>query len=310
MSEPKRQHYVPRFYLANFCREDGRLWLRDTEKQQNRRDRPENVAVINHYYSVEKDGEHDNTIEKGLAELEAAAVPLISDLAAGKQLHIESKDIFSVYAAFQWLRVPDFERSVNKMGEHVIRRTMDVMFHDEEDVKKSLQEFSRKTGRVIEKGPKEMLKFLRSENLKIEIKRSLSLEMMLKQADTMANIFRQMDWLILHAKGDCSFVTSDNPLVLCPPKDFPKKAWYGYGIATPGCKKVFPLTQSSCLLMLDKGEAIFHQGASKAEVRGINRFLASQVCRFLFARDETLINNLKTIADEAGQKRDGRVTIN
>jgi hypothetical protein len=54
----------------------------------------------------------------------------------------------------------------------------------------------------------------------------------------------------------------------------------------------------------------FHQPASKAEVRGINRFLASQVSRFLFARDEALINSLKSIADEAGRTRDGRLTIN
>jgi Protein of unknown function (DUF4238) len=257
MSEPKRQHYVPRFYLANFCREGGRLWVRDTEKQQNRWDRPENVAVINHYYSVEREGKRDNTIEKGLAELEAAAVPLIAELAAGKQLPIESKDILSLYAAFQWLRVPDFQRGVDKVGAHMVRRTMDMMFRDEEDVKKSLEEFTRDTGQVIEKEPKDLLNLMRSENLEVEIKRSLSLEMMLKQADTFANMFRQMDWLVLHAGDECSFVTSDNPLVLAPPKDFPKKVWYGYGIATRGCKKVFPLTQSCCLLMLDKGDAIF-----------------------------------------------------
>ncbi len=65
MSEPKRQHYVPRFYLAGFCRDGERLWLRDGEKKQTRSDRPENAAVINHYYSLEKDGQRDNVIEKG-----------------------------------------------------------------------------------------------------------------------------------------------------------------------------------------------------------------------------------------------------
>jgi hypothetical protein len=148
---------------------------------------------------------------------------LIAELAAGEQLPIESKDILSLYAAFQWLRVPDFQRGVDKVGAHMVRRTMDMMFRDEEDVKKSLEEFTRDTGQVIEKEPKDLLNLMRSENLEVEIKRSLSLEMMLKQADTFANMFRQMNWLVLHAWGECSFVTSDNPLVLAPPKDFPQK---------------------------------------------------------------------------------------
>jgi hypothetical protein len=309
MSEPKRQHYVPRFYLANFAR-DGRLWVRDNEKLENRWDRPENLALINNYYSLEKDGQKDNTIEKGLAEIEAASVPLINELDGGKDLSIDSKDTLSMYAAFQWLRVPDFQRGVEKIGEHMVRQTMDMRFRDEEDVKKSLEEFTQKTGQVIEKDPKELLELLKPENLNVKIKRVLSLEMMLKQAETFANMFRQMDWLILHVNGGCSFVTSDNPLVLAPPTGFPRNSWYGYGIATKGCKKILPLTQSSCLLMLDKGDAVAHMNASKSEARGINRFVASQVTRFLFARDEALLNSLKSIADEAGRNRDGRLTIN
>lgn len=309
MSEPKRQHYVPRSYLAKFCR-DGRIWIRDAKKQENRRDRPENVAVINHYYSIEKDGKWDNAIEKGLAELEASALPLVNDLSVRKHLTVDSKYALSMYIAFQWLRVPDFEKSINKVGKHMIRQTLNVMFRDEEDVKKSLEDFTQETGKVIKAEPKKLLVLLREENLEIKIKRELSLDIMLKQANAFANMFQQMDWLVLHAKKECSFVTSDNPLVLAPPSNFPKNSLYGYGIATLGCKKIFPLTQACCLVMLDKGEAIAHHCASKSYIRSINQFLASRVCRFLFARDKELVDSLKSIADEASQNRDGRVTVN
>jgi hypothetical protein len=310
MSEPKRQHYVPRFYLAGFCRQGGRLWLRDGEKRQTRSDRPENVAVINHYYSVEKDGQRDNTIEKGFAELEGSTMPLIAALAAGEQLKQESKDNLSLYAAFQWMRVPDFQRGVDKIGEHFVRKTMNMMFQDVEDIKKSLEEFTAKTGEVVDVNPAKLLDMFQNDGIKVDIKRRLSLEMMLKQAEPMANYFRQMNWVILHAEGACSFVTSDNPLILVPPENFPRNSWRGCGIITPGCRKILPLTDSCCLMMLDRGDLIVHHKANRMDIRNINRNIAGHVSRFLFARDEALINNLGPLADEAAQNRDGRLTIN
>lgn len=310
MSEPKRQHYVPRSYLAGFCREGERLWLRDGEKQQTRNERPENVAVINHYYSVEKDGKRDNIIEKGLGEVENTAMPLIAELENGKQLNQESKDKVSLYAAFQWMRVPDFQRGVEKIAQHFLRLQMRTMFRDEEDVKKSVDEFTKETGQPMTVEPSRLLKLFKEDGLNVDIKRSLSLEMMLRQAEPMAGYFRQMNWMILHAEGDCSFVTSDNPLILSPPPNWPQNSWRGYGITTPGCGKILPLTQSCCVIMLDRGDLMIHRKSQRMEIRDLNRNIANHVTRFLFARDEALIDNLAPIADEAAKIRDGRLTIN
>jgi hypothetical protein len=310
MNEPKRQHYVPKSYLAGFCGESERLWLRDGEKRQTRNERPENVAVINHYYSVEKDGKRDNLIEKGLGDVESTAMPLIAELANGKQINQEAKNNLSLYTAFQWMRVPDYQRGVEKVGEHFVRKTMNMMFRNEEDVKESLNEFTKETGQVVDVAPAKLLEMFQNNGFKVDIKRSLSLEMMLKQVDPMANYFRQMNWVVLHAEGDCSFVTSDNPFVLVPPENFPRNSWRGCGILTPGSRKLLPLTQSCCLMMLDHGDLIVHRKAIRRDIRNINRNIALHVSRFLFARDEALIDNLALLADEAAQNRDGSLTIN
>lgn len=41
MPESKRQHYLPEFYLNNFCRE-GLLWVYDRERNEYR---PENGGI-------------------------------------------------------------------------------------------------------------------------------------------------------------------------------------------------------------------------------------------------------------------------
>lgn len=310
MSEPKRQHYIPKFYLAGFCRDGESLWIRDGEKKLTRSDRPENTAAINHYYSIDKDGQRDNSIEKGFSQLEGRAVSLIGSLVDGKQLPQESKDDLSLYAAFQWTRVPDFQRSVEKVAEHFLRQHMKMMFRNEEDVRKSLDEFAKETGQTVGVEPAKMLELFQGDGLNVDIKRILSLEMMLKQAEPMANYFRQMNWVILHAEGNCSFVTSDNPFILVPPENFPRNTWRGCGIITPGSRKILPLTQSCCLMMLDQGTAMVHHKVIKRDLRNINRNVALRISRFLFGRDETLINNLAPLADEAAQNRDGRFTIN
>jgi len=310
MSEPKRQHYVPRFYLAGFCRDGQSLWIRDGVKKLTRSDKPENTAAINHYYSLEKDGKRDNIIEKGFSQMEGLAMSLIGALVEGKQLDQEGRDNLSLYVAVQWMRVPDFQRGVEKIAEHFLRLQMRMMFRDEEDVKKSLDEFAKETGQTVGVEPAKLLELFQKDGLKVDIKRSLSLEMMLKQAEPMANHFRLMNWVILHAEGNCSFVTSDNPFVLVPPGNFPRNTWRGVGITTPGSRKLLTLTQSCCLMMLDPGTAMVHHRVSRTDLRNINRNIALHVTRFLFGRDEALINNLAPLADEAAEKRDGSLTIN
>jgi hypothetical protein len=63
-------------------------------------------------------------------------------------------------------------------------------------------------------------------------------------------------------------------------------------------------------MMLDQGSAMVHQKVIKRDLRNINRNVALRLTRFLFGRDEAIINNLAPLADEAAQNRDGRLTIN
>jgi hypothetical protein len=123
----KKHHYVPQGYLANFCNE-GRLWVRDCEKKENRRQRTEEVAAINHYYSIYRDGKHDPQLENDFAGLEALALPIINAIHQSADLSRRDKSVLSIYAAIQWLRVPDYQRTIEKpLEQHALGQAPEMI---------------------------------------------------------------------------------------------------------------------------------------------------------------------------------------
>lgn len=140
MNRPKRNHYLPQFYLKNFCN-NGKLWVYDRENKQYRNQTPVNTAVQSHYYSFEDEkGDKNTDIEKGLSKIEGETGPIISKLNNREQITDKEKGILSVFIAFLMNRVPDFEKSVNVVNEHLVKQMIDLMFHDEEKTQSALDQ--------------------------------------------------------------------------------------------------------------------------------------------------------------------------
>jgi len=74
---PKRQHYLPRFYLDGFAT-DGLVSVYDREKDEVRRQQPKDTAVIGRFYTMEDaQGRRRYEIEALLSEYEGKASPVI-----------------------------------------------------------------------------------------------------------------------------------------------------------------------------------------------------------------------------------------
>jgi Protein of unknown function (DUF4238) len=106
----------------------------------------------------------------------------------------------------------------------------------------------------------------------------------------LSHYFRQMDWEIFHASPKTSFITTDNPVVLVPPSDH--TLVYGVGIITKGARKIFPLSQTACLVMCDHGSFLAHRDAVSQLIRGINLVVTSHSDRFVIGCDKALVSNM------------------
>jgi len=79
MSNPKRQHYVPSFYLDFFASGDGTFWVYDKEGDLPRKQTAINTAVESFFYSVDTpEGEKNNYIEEELSKIESTARPILA----------------------------------------------------------------------------------------------------------------------------------------------------------------------------------------------------------------------------------------
>jgi hypothetical protein len=112
LSGPKRQHFLPRFYLEGFCR-DGLVAVFDREKNEVRLQQPVNTAVIGHFYTLEDaEGRRRFELEALLADYEGKAKPAIAKLVAGGELTADERSDLAIFIAFAAMRTPDMVNSV------------------------------------------------------------------------------------------------------------------------------------------------------------------------------------------------------
>ena len=97
MSTPKRHHYLPQFYLENFCQNDG-FWVFDREKNEFRQQTPKNTALKSHYYSAEdQDGAKHTEIELLLSRIEGHAKLVIAKLHARDTISKDEKKELAIW---------------------------------------------------------------------------------------------------------------------------------------------------------------------------------------------------------------------
>ncbi len=291
MSTPKRHHYLPQFYLEGFCRDDL-LWVYDRDKKEFRQQAPINTAVQKYYYSFENDnGERDAEVEGLLSLVETYTKPIIDKLNNREYIDETEKETLSIFIGFLYSRVPSFEKTYNDNTERLLRHMNKVIFSDEKRTEQILRKYERDTGKKIDISAKELSEFALDDNrYYIEIHRNKSLQMMLDLCKKLPIYFVQMDWLFLFAPRNSSFITTDDPFVLIPPRELPNNA--PYGIATKGTQKFVPLSQKVCLAMFDRGNKINIKEANRDEVRGLNLSIVSRSDRFVIARDKALVKNV------------------
>lgn len=220
MSHPKLHHYVPRFYLQNFCDRLNGFWVWDKISRQVYRSVPQGVAAQKYFYRVPEfiDTEVDPLfLEKGLSLLEGDAATILkqlisslSEIRSMDQLKI-TKDVrktFSDFIAVQFLRTADQRDTLSLFAEETGSYTNGVS--KDEQV-----------------------------NLHAEMLCSGGLVEVISD-----HVFNSI-WVFAKNTTDTPFWTSDNPVCF---KTKDHRIWIkGSGILSEGSYVVFPLTPSYIL---------------------------------------------------------------
>jgi hypothetical protein len=309
LNNPKRHHYLPQFYLRNFCR-DGLLWVYDRERNEYRQQTPINTAIENQFYTaIGPDGEKHTHIEKFFSFIEGETKPIIEKIDNGQKIDPNEKGMLATFISFLKVRVPNFEKTVNEANEKMIKKVNQFMFSSEEQTAALIKKVEETTGKRQDISPKDLMDFVQGDRYTMNFQRELYLSTMIEMGQKMVMYFLSMDWLFLQSPSTSSFITSDSPFILIPPTDFDPKGFYGVGILSPGAKKVIPLSAKTCLVMCDYGEKIVYGTIPREKVRKFNLSIAHDCDQLIVGRDRPLLEKLVKITKINQWKVEARVSV-
>lgn len=273
MSEPRRHHYVPQFYLKRFAdtrgkivqvrREDGKLVATSTVGK---------TAASNDFYTVElDDGAKSQEIEKFLSKLEADAAPIIEAMVSGNLPENEAREHLAIFLALQMNRghdVRDLEQQAMTAITRMILRVAPPEY---------IRETLREKGIEIDD---DRIAAMKTADVTVTPRQNRSVEMMLRMAVELAPHFLALTWHIVRFERPM-LLTSDRPVTLWRRPSGPNDP-YGVGIAT--AEEIhFPISPKMSLLLRPVRpvpEGVLSGNAKVAQ--HINRLVATQAFRWIY----------------------------
>ncbi|HWP18767.1 MAG TPA: DUF4238 domain-containing protein [Burkholderiaceae bacterium] len=295
LNGPKRQHFLPRFYLEGFCR-DGLVAVYDRNNDEVRLQQPVNTAVIGHFYTLEDtEGRKRFELEAVLCEYEGKAKPAIAKLIACEGLSDQERSDLSIFIALAAMRTPDMVNSVQSLNGQMVAHSAKLLFRDVEKVYQDLRADKLEEGTSDEELREQaafMVDMAQSEKFVVTTDEKWAVQMTMQMALGAAPYLAGRHWRVVHRERDKhSFVTTDSPVFLnttAPRGPSP----YGVGFGSPDAFISFPLDQSCVLQAWGDDGLLEHKGADGNYIRKANLALGARCQRFLVARDEALVSSL------------------
>jgi hypothetical protein len=236
-SEPKFQHYVPRFQLRYLTDKSGQVFIYDRIKNEYRKQSLNSIGGENKIYTwIDKDGNENTDVEKAFTAVESEAAPIIEKLHNQKikTLTGQERAELSMLLALNWLRTPAQIGKIKLLMEAGINMHFRANALNKDAFYKQVEEFEREKG--ITYGDKEALRqsILNNRNRvgfpKVAYLRSI-LELLLEITEEIKN----MSWLIHVIQDKKSYIIPDINFTVENPEAETR------GLMVPG-------TQSMCVL--------------------------------------------------------------
>lgn len=293
MSDPRRHHYVPAFYLAGFTPSGARddfLWVHDLQHQGRKwRARPDNAAHERDYYRIEQEGVPPNAIEQAFGIFEGQAASALQNIAQARAVP-EGDDLVTAlnFVALQIVRVPTFRAMIERNMVELSKWRLQMAFGDRRTFDFIADEMRRKGHHFPESITWEQMRdFVFDETrYTIEIHRSWTLGTLLDLCKTVLPILAARQWSLVVANDDApDFITTDSPVSLvATTPDAPP--FLGFGLR---CTEVtMPLTRRIGLVgNFDHEPEVI--GADRILVGLSNHQLIAQTDRFVFSPAEGVV---------------------
>lgn len=268
MSQPRKQHYLPQFYLRGFSY-DGRA-LHQIEKQSGRHYgcQIKDAAAIKDFHVMDYEGVEDpHILEKRLADMESKMSIYLKKLIEDGVQNTEARMYTLQFLSVMRLRVPAVKEFIQATRISGLRK---------------LAELLEKDGK-LPKPPPGLEETFKVKNLTFTINNWKVMEQIFTMAsdEKVLSIFYNMRLKLYTAPPGMNFVTSDQPVSLFHPAAAINP--YGFGPSMNGVQITFPLSANKLILLEHSSENHEDIVATNEEVDEFNRRTIAMATSYIFA---------------------------
>lgn len=241
----KKHHYLPRFILEGFA-ERGRVATFDLRARRAYAQSVDTAAAENDYNTVElEDGSKSDIAERAIAsDVEGPASAVLQRIAAGGWIESpEERLAVGTFLALQYLRVPMQRAFMDQMADMTMK--LDMAAQGPSGMRRVLvSQLGREPTAEEVQDHWDAVKDFDDWQIHLTTNRHVVdlLEHAAEFGPALVDIYgwHPIRWQRKH------LLTSDQPVVLVPPPNWP--AWQGVGLYTAGAI-YFPLSRSTGLLL-------------------------------------------------------------
>jgi len=310
MSEPRQQHYIPRFYLSGFAdtrilKREGQevIWVYEKGKEP-RRSSPIKEARRRDFYSFEQDGIRRGEAEKWLGDLEDQVAPIITTLVNERRDLTETeKSWLALFAGIMQTRTPAGRRLSENRIDPFVNKIMKEKAADPSAFREFLEEtfdpmympgFDIDNPQQVEQLRQEILS---GKSEEISKDPQFELASMIEVGKKVGSVLFEMNWQIIYNESDDLFLTSDDPVVSWRMDVEANRLYLREGVDRPNANVWLPLCREICLRMNKECDPR-HKIWDDSSVRYINKTMVWTADRWIFA--PTRSERLKRLVDKKG----------
>lgn len=273
MSEPRKHHYLPQFYLRGFAANGRSIFQIEKPGGRGYLSSIHDTAAIRDYHELDTDEAGDHAvIEKRLAGIEAKLAVALAGAIQHGLTSPETHNLLVQFVALLWVRVPAFKAGIEAFLQNSVRSVGLLMERKGE----------------LPPPPKGFEDICRMENVSITISNWKLLEFMFKIAadQRLFNIVAAMRPTILRAPRETFFLTCDQPVAIFHPTASPTDP-YGIGVAHTDTELSVPLSSRVLLLLSWRTDLAPDRDATVDEMVEFNRRTVVMADSFVFAPEKS-----------------------
>lgn len=316
-NQPRKHHYVPKFYLAGFTAsgsKDDYLYVLDQTVPKQFRAKPSKLAHQRDFYVIETHDEQERiAIEKLFGKVEDLAAPVIKQITINNRLP-SINDMIKLlhFVALMAMRVPAAIYTLNLPFEIACKMKLRQIVQNRKVWDNIIAQVKAK-GQQIEDVPYEQMKvFIESDSCKITTSQNGKIHSILLSIVIILPLLLQRTWSLLISKEkDANFICSDRPVSLewtTQMSDF-----YIPGFGMKNTQIMVPLNKEVAIIGNFGGKPQLAQGSQK-DLAIINsqtarnaRFLFSSQQDFIWYKKDGTIGRIKDVFEAIEQEKDSNL---